>query len=159
MPDGGGGRAVDGGGGTGGGGAGGGGGIVVVVDAGRPDSGILHPIQCGNTFCSGGAQFCCVRAAQPAICVTVGGLCPDSADRVYCDDRSDCAEPEVCCAFDFSNGLTYATCGTANRCNSNSGPRPGQALCDPTEQGTCTGFGNSCRTDNNAIIDGYNYCH
>jgi hypothetical protein len=91
----------------------------------------------------------------------MGGMCPDSADHVYCDDRTDCPfAGQVCCASDnLTNGSSTAACASASQCTSSL--RNVQQLCDPQEPNTCTGSVgmNPCRLDNNATIAGYAYCH
>src|SRR4029453_1494469 len=100
---------------------------------------------CGNTFCSAPSQFCCIPGnggpgSQPPRCVnsSTPNLCPDTADRVACDDRTDCSDPgDVCCASDMTNGSSVARCMTLANCPLIM--RRGQLLCDPSRLDSCLG--------------------
>jgi hypothetical protein len=124
------------------------------------DAGIPHPIKCGTGFCAAGQQFCCIPSGnEPPRCVSTGnaGACPDGSDRAYCDDRTDCAQNEVCCAGDV-NGDGMAMCSTVTQCNGIG--RMTQQLCDPLLPMQCLSvMMNACRADGNSIIMGYAYCH
>jgi hypothetical protein len=125
-----------------------------------PDAGTLHPIHCGNTTCAAGQQFCCIPPGETPRCVAVGSTaCPDSADRLVCDDRTDCPNfGEVCCAADASNGSSAATCTAPINCT--PAMRKGEQLCDPTLPMQCLNMAmNACRADNNSTIPTYPYCH
>jgi hypothetical protein len=133
-----------------------------MADAGR-DGGPMHPIRCGNDFCSAPAQFCCIPEGNAAPrCVVTGGQCPDTADRVSCDDRTDCPDAaQICCAADIPNGSSVASCRLPVNCT-NQGQGNQQQLCDPLQPMTCLGgigMFNPCRADNNSVIPDYPYCH
>jgi hypothetical protein len=127
------------------------------VDAGTPD----HPIHCGTTVCAAQKEFCCIPEGLAARCVTLGGVCSDTADRVYCDDRSDCTGAgDVCCAADnLSGGRSTAACVPVTQCAAPQ--RKAQQLCDTQQPNQCVGIGmvNPCRLDMSATIPGYAYCH
>ena len=154
------GSTVDGGGGSGTAGSGG-----RTVDAGRPDAPALHPILCGTTTCEAPTQFCCIpnNNNAPSFCAVVGsiGQCPNNADSVFCDDRTDCPTlGEICCAADIANGSSNATCVAPGQCVNVQ--NKSQQLCDPRAPMTClapAGLGSVCALDNNATIPGYAYCH
>jgi hypothetical protein len=163
-----------GGGGAGAGGAGAGGtaaGGTSVDDAGgvggRPDAGAIDAgagngstrrIRCGSTTCAALAQFCCLPVGLAARCEpVVGGDCPANGDRLYCDDRTDCAvSNQVCCAADLPSTSAQAECRLANACNG----AKAQRLCDPLDGASCDmGPPTKCRADDRSTIDGYTYCH
>jgi hypothetical protein len=127
------------------------------------DAGASHLVRCGNNFCTAQKEFCCIQegGGQSPRCVANGGFCSDNADRIYCDDRSDCGGTgEVCCAADnLSGGSSTAACVAAAQCVNPM--RKAQQLCDPQQAGQCIGIGmaNACRLDTNATIPGYAYCH
>jgi hypothetical protein len=127
------------------------------VDAGTP-----HLIHCGNTACTAEKEFCCIADGQVPRCVALGGVCADGADRLYCDDRSDCSGVnQVCCAADnLSGGASTAACLTVTQCANPQ--RKTQQLCDPQQPLQCVnvaGMLNPCRLDMSATIPGYWYCH
>jgi hypothetical protein len=141
--------------------AGGGGAPPDGGSAGRPpdSGGPLHPIRCGNTTCSAPGEFCCIPTNnQIPRCVAPGGLCPLNADRVACDDRTDCPDPlrQICCA-ENPNGPNVADCRLPLNCDAQNA---GQQLCDPLQTASCFMPGlTSCMLDQQAIITGYPYCH
>src|SRR6266536_3517366 len=114
---------------------------VVVVDAGSAKS-----IACGTETCTGN-QFCCL--ANMDRCVAEGGPCPPSADRLYCDDRTDCGTGEVCCLVE-NGGVATATCTTTCPIAQHNT----QILCKLNQIGTCAGApGNSVCATEGAILN------
>jgi hypothetical protein len=157
------GSAGDGNGGRGTGGARDGGMGGARVDAGPPDAGAMRTIHCGTTTCTAPGQFCCIDDGAAPRCVATGaGVCPNRAERVRCDDRSDCSvSQQICCASDppgnGTNGTPFAVCELPANC---AGPGVMQRLCDPSVAATCVGSGGgACRADNQSVIAGYPYCH
>jgi hypothetical protein len=137
---------------AGGGGSGGGG----TADAG---GGSERRIRCGKTTCSALDQFCCLRDGHEPRCEPiVGGNCAAGGDRVYCDDRGDCAfSSQICCAADLPSTNSLADCRLPGACNG----AKAQRLCDPSDPSSCAGFGMTgvCKADGQSTIDGYAYCH
>jgi hypothetical protein len=85
-------------------------------------------------------------------------LCPADADRVACDDRTDCSDlGQICCATDTATGGSTAVCQLPAQCTGLM--RRTQFLCDPNQMGTCLGGPMACRTDQQDIIPAYAYCH
>lgn len=131
------------------------------VDAGPPDTGSQAVIRCGSTSCPVATHFCCIPTNEIARCValTATNLCPDTADRIRCDDRSDCPSAnQVCCAeAGFAVMGASVMCRTQAACDSLNQT---QELCEPGEAGQCQGGGtNACRIDNQSFIAGYAFCH
>jgi hypothetical protein len=137
----------------------------MVVDAGIDASSGGRDIACGATFCTAMSEFCCIPTPGNGTprCVTLSTIntCPDSAAKVRCDDHTDCPlGNQVCCAETglIGSGAT-ATCRLPANC---TGPgRNLEILCNPDDPASCgPGAGtNTCRTDNQTIIDGYPSCH
>jgi len=123
------------------------------IDSGGP----LHPIRCGTITCSAPGEFCCIPINnQIPRCVATGGACPANADRVACDDRTDCPALQICCA-ENPNGPGVADCRLPINCDALNA---GQQLCDPQQIGGCFMPGlTSCMLDLLAIIPRYAYCH
>jgi len=130
-------------------------------DAGSADaggSGSVRRIRCGDVMCSALDQFCCLRDGRIPRCEPlVGGDCPTSGDRLYCDDRSDCLANQICCAADLPSTNSLADCRLPGTCNGTKAQR----LCDPQDASSCAGFGmnGACTADGQSTIDGYAYCH
>jgi hypothetical protein len=135
---------------AGGGGSSGGG----SADAG---GGAERSIRCGKTTCQALDQFCCLRDGHEPRCEPlVGGNCAAGGDRVYCDDRGDCAfSSQICCAADLASTNSLADCRLPGACN---GPKA-QRLCDPRDPSSCAGMNGVCKADGQSTIDGYAYCH
>jgi hypothetical protein len=124
----------------------------------RVDASAPHPIPCGNVTCFAPEQFCCIpNAGNPRCAATVGGNCAANGDKLYCDDRTDCASTaQICCATDVANGSSVAECRLLSAC---TGPAA-QVLCDPRDTTSCVGSGTTgrCGTNGQVTIDGYAFC-
>jgi hypothetical protein len=124
----------------------------------RADASFTRRIRCGNLTCSAPDQYCCIPDGSLPRCVsTVGGTCAANGDKIHCDDRTDCPDPnQICCAADIANGSSVADCSTLAACN---GPKA-QILCDPQDVASCTGSATNgrCSAMGSSTIGGYPHC-
>jgi hypothetical protein len=114
-------------------------------------------LRCGSAVCDPKYEACCLHG-DAGVCVTRAGKCLDKGTLLRCDDPSDCALGEVCCATQKGGDMPPdAMC--AKECSS-TGPGPAQPLCDPQALVPCFGFpdGFVCDDDSNSIIPSYAYC-
>lgn len=122
--------------------AGGDGGDASVSDAGSDgaaDSGAGPTITCGATTCSAGTQVCCIALDGTESCAAAGlAACGAGVER-RCDDRSDCAPNELCCATLgalYVGGTCQTACGARQLCKATAECANAAQTCD-TE--TCRG--------------------
>src|SRR5450432_565296 len=114
----------------------GGGSGTAVVDAGidaHPviDAGPKPKIRCATTSCDPDTDFCCLD--EPGVCMATGSDgCNRNRDRLHCDDASDCAPTQHCCAVEGAVGNPNdSVCRDA--CPAAAAGRRVQILCDPEQ--------------------------
>jgi hypothetical protein len=123
-----------------------------------PRIGPTNIIYCGDVNCEASTHFCCLY--DWAFCVVNGVMsgpesCPPDRSQMHCDDRTDCASGEVCCAVDTDlNGYAESTC--ASTC---TGGKRSQLLCDVQVQDACPPDHPTCAADASSIFQGKAYCH
>ena len=116
----------------------------VAVDAGSNDAAVDvgsndASIVCGMSTCTSGL-VCCMTSPASLVCAT---SCPANDLTIRCDDRTDCASGEVCCAVGWSQGPPgNVSCVTAAACEGVAdSPR-----CIAGKPQTCGGS-STCRSD------------
>jgi hypothetical protein len=128
-----------------------------------------HTVRCGSVTCDLRAgEYCCLDATPSCVGAQQGPgpgpgpiafpatQCSAGKDRLHCDDSSDCAGSEVCCAVQSGLGSTGdATCTRAANCVS---IYQVQELCDPADPEACSDS-KVCSATNSSLFKGYDYCH
>jgi hypothetical protein len=107
------------------------------VDARGPrvdasDSGALRTIRCGgNALCDVATEYCCAEENNfRCLKRTQTAACARYAERLYCDERTDCPSGQVCClATNMLEMRDDATCSAD--CSA------GFRLCDPARPSGC----------------------
>jgi len=117
-------------------------------------------IACGGTkSCAAGTEICCGswkgRGKVSFDCEPSGFLACVAGTSIACDDKTDCAEGQVCCGtLDDDSGYTSVAC--KNKCNNVPGLRSVR-FCDPDAAvDECAEIGKYCGPSQS--LPGYHVC-
>jgi hypothetical protein len=122
------------------------------------DAGVAVVV-CGNESCTVGAEQCCVANNQTCVALNAGGgVCPNNAPRLRCDDGNDCPGQQVCCAspMGVAGANTFvARCTQLGNCPAGNS----QILCDPGDPNACPRAGTMCSVAPLAIFPNRPFCN